>query len=60
MTTVADAPEGTATLQMVRADVNVRDFQRWMGTRRLQDPDHRHALSPDRNLRGTGARSPSG
>ena len=40
MTTVADAPEGTATLQMVRADVNVRDFQRWMGTRRLQDPDH--------------------
>ena len=40
MTTIADAPEGTATLQMVRADVNVRDFQRWMGTRRLQDPDH--------------------
>ena len=40
MTTIANAPEGTATLQMVRADVNVRDFQRWMGTRRLQDPDH--------------------
>ncbi len=27
-------------LQMVRADISVRDFQRWMGTRRLQDPDH--------------------
>ena len=40
MTTIAGAPEGTATLQMVRADVSVRDFQRWMGTRRLQDPDH--------------------
>jgi CRISPR system Cascade subunit CasE len=25
---------------MTRADVSVRDFQRWMGTRRLQDPDH--------------------
>ena len=29
-----------ATLQMVRAEINVRDFQRWMGSRRLQDPDH--------------------
>ena len=28
------------TLQMVRADVSMTDFQRWMGTRRLQDPDH--------------------
>ena len=27
-------------LQMIRAEVNVRDFQRWMGMRRLQDPDH--------------------
>lgn len=27
-------------LQMIRADLNVRDFQRWMGSRRLQDPDH--------------------
>ena len=27
-------------LQMVRADVSVRDFQHWMGSRRLQDPDH--------------------
>ena len=40
MTTIADPPEETATLQMLRADVSVRDFQRWMGTRRLQDPDH--------------------
>ena len=30
----------TAALQMIRAEVNVRDFQRWMGVRRLQDPDH--------------------
>ncbi len=27
-------------LNMIRTEVNVRDFQRWMGTRRLQDPDH--------------------
>lgn len=31
--------EGTA-LQMVRAEVSARDFQRWMGVKRLQDPDH--------------------
>ena len=30
----------TEPLQMVRAEINVRDFQRWMGMRRLQDPDH--------------------
>ena len=30
----------TQPLQMVRAEINVRDFQRWMGMRRLQDPDH--------------------
>ena len=35
-----NAPAATDTLQMVRAEVNVRDFQPWMGTRRLQDPDH--------------------
>ncbi|MCE2502347.1 MAG: type I-E CRISPR-associated protein Cas6/Cse3/CasE [Dehalococcoidia bacterium] len=27
-------------LQMVRAEISQRDFQRWMGMRRLQDPDH--------------------
>ena len=27
-------------LQMIRAEINARDFQRWMGMRRLQDPDH--------------------
>ena len=36
----ANAPAATGALQMVRAEVSVRDFQRWMGTRRLQDPDH--------------------
>lgn len=28
------------TLQMIRADVRLRYFQRWMGSRSLQDPDH--------------------
>ncbi len=30
----------TQPLQMVRAEISVRDFQRWMGVRQLQDPDH--------------------
>ncbi len=30
----------TQPLQMVRAEIGARDFQRWMGMRRLQDPDH--------------------
>ena len=30
----------TKPLQMIRAEINLRDFQRWMGMRRLQDPDH--------------------
>ena len=30
----------TEPLQMIRAEINSRDFQRWMGMRRLQDPDH--------------------
>ena len=30
----------TEPLHMIRAEINVRDFQRWMGMRRLQDPDH--------------------
>ena len=30
----------TEPLLMVRAEIGVRDFQRWMGMRRLQDPDH--------------------
>ena len=29
-----------ASLQMIRAEIGLRDFQRWMGMRRLQDPDH--------------------
>ncbi len=27
-------------LNMIRAGISLRDFQRWMGTRRLQDPGH--------------------
>ena len=30
----------TTTLRMVRGDVDLREFNRWMGSRRLQDPDH--------------------
>ena len=30
----------TQPLLMVRAEISVRDFQRWMGMRRLYDPDH--------------------
>ena len=40
MTTTTSTISETATLQMVRAQISVRDFQRWMGERRLQDPDH--------------------
>ena len=29
-----------APLQMLRAEVNVQEFHRWTGLRRLQDPDH--------------------
>lgn len=30
----------TQPLHMIRAEISVRDFQRWMGVRHLQDPDH--------------------
>ena len=40
MTTADKAPAAAGVLQMIRAELNVRDFQRWMGSRRLQDPDH--------------------
>ena len=39
-TTVRNVASVEATLQMVRAEISGRDFQRWMGNRRLQDPDH--------------------
>ena len=41
-TTASDVTAGpkAATLQMVRAEVNAREFQRWMGMKRLQDADH--------------------
>ena len=29
-----------APLQMIRAEVSLSDFNRWMGVKRLQDPDH--------------------
>ena len=30
----------TAPLQMMRAEINVNDFHRWMGGKRLADPGH--------------------
>ena len=30
----------STALQMVRAEINVREFHRWMGIKRLRDPDH--------------------
>ena len=30
----------TTALRMVRGEVDLREFNRWMGTRRFQDPDH--------------------
>ncbi len=40
MTTAADAVTHAAALEMVRAEIDARELQRWMGKRRLQDPDH--------------------
>ena len=40
MTTFVDAPPRGATLQMIRAEINMREFHRWMGGNLLQDPDH--------------------
>ena len=40
MTTLTAALPQTKTLQMVRAEINLREFNRWMGSKRLQDPDH--------------------
>ena len=42
MTDVSTPADTTALapLQMHRAEVNVREFQRWAGMRRLQDTDH--------------------
>ena len=42
MTDVLPQSDATtpAPLQMLRAEVNVQEFHRWAGLRRLQDPDH--------------------
>ena len=34
------APSEAAVLQMVRAEIDVHELHRWMGSRRLQDLDH--------------------
>ncbi len=40
MTTATESTTATGTLHMVRARVDAREFRRWMGERRLRDPDH--------------------
>ena len=40
MTTATGNAPKTGNLQMVRAQIESRDFRRWMGERRLRDPDH--------------------
>ena len=40
MTTTPEASLRTVVLQMVRAEIDLHAFQRWMGTKHLQDPDH--------------------
>ena len=40
MTTTTDTVPETSALQMARAEVNAREFRRWMGVRRFLDPDH--------------------
>ena len=35
-----DAATVTGTLYMIRADIDAREFRRWMGSRRIVDDDH--------------------
>ena len=40
MDTATSTDSLVAPLQLIRADIRVRNFQRWMGGKRLQDADH--------------------
>lgn len=40
MTTTTVPTTDTGVLQMVRARIDAREFRRWMGEKRLRDPDH--------------------
>ena len=40
MTATTVATTETGVLQMVRARIDAREFRRWMGEKRLRDPDH--------------------
>ena len=40
MSELSTPAAGQLSLQMLRADVNVREFQRWAGIKRLHDNDH--------------------
>ena len=40
MTTATNASTETATLHMLRAEVDMRELHRWMGSKRLQDTGH--------------------
>ena len=39
MTTITGPGSKTGTLQMVRAEINLPEFRRWMGGKRLMDED---------------------
>ena len=40
MTTATGLSVATDTLYMIRGEISVNDFHRWMGGKRLADPDH--------------------
>ena len=40
MTTATVARPTTGTLRMIRGEIDMREFHRWMGGRRFQDADH--------------------
>lgn len=40
MTSIADPRSKAGNLQMIRADINLPEFRRWMGGKHLMDEDH--------------------
>ena len=40
MTTITEPKSKTGTLQMIRAEISLPEFRRWMGGKRLKDEDH--------------------
>ena len=59
MTTASSVAPETVTLQMMRTEVNVREFQRMDGDKTSARPGPRHALPLDRVLWRLGPQTPS-